>query len=399
LRGRGTAKRWRGRDWARRLFSESQQHRSDQKGLSGLHSPPPPPSAVPLPRERGRNLLLPLLLALLLAVPATAATPPGRPVWWKIANGATSTLWILGIPEGLLDTIPWKQDALKHRVDLADAAIMPMLQGPAVGNKCPGSGGGGPPPTRPDAVRTFPGGDAAECVPVAWRRDVTLPPYGDIYWDDPLSRRLPADLLARVEKDMPTLLGAPGPAIRHARTLDLALWLDLWNWPHDGDARLGNRPNRQAIEWVQNRHIPLTIVPANKLWMPVYASVYSGLVTPPEALQQKCLKEVLDQTESGRMPAMRLAAQQAWANGDLDHALRRTGDVHYCLMGDEKSTSAQYYLKNAAYRYYSRLDKAFDAPGQTIALVELDPLLLADGGVLDHYRRLGFQITTSDGME
>ncbi|MDB5439884.1 MAG: hypothetical protein JWM33_2311, partial [Caulobacteraceae bacterium] len=30
-------------------------------------------------------------------------------------------------------------------------------------------------------------------------------------------------------------------------------------------------------------------------------------------------------------------------------------------------------------------------------LVEFDPLLMPDG-VLDHYRRLGYTITTSDGM-
>ncbi|MDB5437612.1 MAG: hypothetical protein JWM33_39 [Caulobacteraceae bacterium] len=34
-----------------------------------------------------------------------------------------------------------------------------------------------------------------------------------------------------------------------------------------------------------------------------------------------------------------------------------------------------------------------------MALVEFDPLLLENGGVLDHYRALGYEITTSDGME
>ncbi|MDB5438296.1 MAG: TraB/GumN family protein [Caulobacteraceae bacterium] len=379
-----------------------------------------------LPNWGGKFIIF--LFALLLALPATAA-PLGRPMWWKVSNGGGSTLWILGMPDGAPVSFSFNQDALRHRIDLADAAIMPQLQDRPILYFCAGDPAAiRIPRSRPDAVRTFPGGDINECVPVAWPLNMVMNAQADIAWSDPLSSRLPRDLLARVERDIPTLLGSAGTQARHARTMDLALWLDLWNWPH-GDERLGNPINRAALDLAQNRKLKTEIVPQPRLWMPVYTTVYQGEapprevnpdpilvprsrewfplyapfhqdeVVPPEALQQKCLSQVLDQTESGQMAARRMAGLQAWAAGDLDHALRRTGTVHYCLMGEEASASAQDYLKSAAYRYYSRTDKAFDKPGQTVAVIELDPLLLEDGGVLDHYRRLGFQITTSDGLE
>ncbi|MDB5440834.1 MAG: polysaccharide biosynthesis protein GumN [Caulobacteraceae bacterium] len=338
--------------------------------------------------RRPRHLLLALCFGLFLALPATAA-PLGRPVWWKVSNGAGSTLWILGIPNGVLDTLEWNHDALDHRLDLAGGVIMPMLQDE--GGLC-----------KPGAIRTFPGGDAAECQPLAWTTHMVVPPLGVIYWDDPISGRLPADLAARAAKALPSMLGDPNGAVRHARIMDLALWLDLWNWPRGGlfhDIRLGNKITLQAADLAEKRGLKPVVVPQPRLWLPVFASAYRGEVTPPEALQQKCLAQVLDQTESGQMPERRMAAQQAWADGDLDHALRRTGTVQYCLMGGEATTGVRDYLKNAAYRYYTSLDKAFDRPGQTVALVEFDPLLLDDGGVLDHFRRLGYDITISDGME
>ncbi|MDB5441537.1 MAG: TraB/GumN family protein [Caulobacteraceae bacterium] len=349
---------------------------------------PHPALRATLPKRGGKLMALLLLTLLLLSLPATAA-PLGRPVWWKISNGAGATLWILGIPDGLLSTIPWNQDALKHRLDLADAAVMPRLQSPAPER--------GPCAGVPRAVLTRPGADNDRICGVLWQGSIT--PRGNIFRDDPLSRRLSPALLARVQKDTPPLAGFDTAwGFNHARTLDVALWLDLWNWPHDKEARLGNAVTLTAFNLAEKAGLHPIPVGRDMLWRPVYASVYPN-VTPPEALQVKCLVQVLDETESGLMPARRTAAQQAWANGDLENALRRTGSVHYCLMGDQKSTSAQDYLKNAAYRYITSLDQAFQGPGQTVGVVELDPLLMEDGGVLDHYRRLGYAITTSDGME
>ncbi|MDB5440579.1 MAG: hypothetical protein JWM33_3006, partial [Caulobacteraceae bacterium] len=97
--------------------------------------------------------------------------------------------------------------------------------------------------------------------------------------------------------------------------------------------------------------------------------------------------------------ADRLAAAAAWARGDLQGALKRSNGVQLCLMGDLPSTGVQSFEVRQAAVYIASLDKAFEQKGQTVALVEFDPLLLEAGGVLDHYRALGFQITTSDGTE
>ncbi|MDB5439458.1 MAG: hypothetical protein JWM33_1885, partial [Caulobacteraceae bacterium] len=233
---------------------------------------------------------------------------------------------------------------------------------------------------------------------------------------DPLSSRLPREMMTRVNAAMPPILGEVPRALRAGKTWEMALWLDLWNWPKN--KLLGNPVTTKAESLATTARLPIDIVYVPALWKPVLLDpapyppgsepwadfdwlwqTRPSENEPPEALQQKCLGQVLDQTETKAMPAARLAAVDAWARGDLEHALKRSNGVQLCLMGDLPSTSARDFELRQARLYIEQLDRAFETKGESVALVEFDPLLLETGGVLDHYRALGFSITTGDGME
>ncbi|MDB5437614.1 MAG: TraB/GumN family protein [Caulobacteraceae bacterium] len=388
----------------------------------------------------GRVILILIGLLALSVAPSRAAEPAqSGPVWWKISDRGGSTLWILGMPDGMTMDVRWNDAPLGQRLSKAQRLISPLL---------------GRPPTEPNAnhtpigdaqqpcsdlnawqysLDTAPGAVASQNIPASWVWWRTLgrnqydpgilcdpdgsPPINSVTFKDPLSSRLTSQMMQRLQRDLPFMLGESRTLLLNGKTWEVALWMDLWNWPRG--KLLGNPVTDKAQSLAQNQRIPIEIVQVPALWKPIL--VDAGLmpmgtekwaefdwlfdirpnirIEPPEALQQKCLTQVLDQTESGQMPALRQAGMEAWARGDLANALKRSNNIQLCLMGDLPSTNAEAFVTRQATLYVQSLDHAFEAPGQTVALVEFDPLLLKAGGVLDHYRALGYEITVSDGAE
>ncbi|MDB5440864.1 MAG: hypothetical protein JWM33_3291 [Caulobacteraceae bacterium] len=394
---------------------------------------PHPALRATLPK-RGGNLLalLALLLSLLAASPASAG-----PLWWKVSDGGGSVLWIMGMPDGMPMDTKWDDAALRRRLGDVDRLISPILGAP-LNEPTPGWTQGiwitiKPPSSGPFAgkdhlalpagapfsyaIGTAPGEALKQnrLTNLIWERTLGRGDPARTFKDPP-NVRLPPMLMQRVSAAMPFMLGEGLTAMKNAKTWELAVWLDLWNWPRN--KLLGNPVTTRAQSLAQNARKPIELVYVPALWKPILVDPYAyppgtepwadfdwlfdiqpNIVEPPEALQQTCLAQVLDQAEAKTMPAERLAAAAAWARGDLPNALKRSNSVQLCLMGDLPSTGMQSFEVRQAATYIASLDKAFEQKGQTVALVEFDPLLLEAGGVLDHYRKLGFQITTSDGME
>ncbi|MDB5438611.1 MAG: TraB/GumN family protein [Caulobacteraceae bacterium] len=358
-----------------------------------------------------RRLVFLLLLAL-LALPTTvgAANAPGAtsgPAWWRISDRGGSTLWILAVPDGMMMDVKWDDAVLRTRLKTARQVLSPWLGKPP-GMTAPSIGVRGAPefhfslPTDPNRAYQYKAPEPA----AYWAEIGDNPAYmgelvSKVVWGDPLTKRLPADLLSRVDRRLAELRLDPklSSELHNAPTFSVALWLDVWSWPK---GLLGNPVTERAQTLAATARVPIKRMDIHPLWAPVLidssapdthlwdSRVVSGLLVPPETLQQTCLKKALDEHDQGITQA-RVAAMEAWASGDVPNALKRSGDIQLCLMVDQPSFDvASFWLKQAT-AYQAHLDTAFDAPGETVAIVEFDPLLVP-GGILDHYRRLGYEV-------
>ncbi|MDB5437635.1 MAG: GumN family protein [Caulobacteraceae bacterium] len=357
-----------------------------------------------------KRLFVLLLLLILGGAPAFSA-PANRPgpVWWKVSDRAGSVLWILAIPDGMMMDAKWDEASLRRRLAVARLLVSPLLDKPVIERFRP----------RPweYAISTVPGAVRNQDLPIGRLYYLSLKrPILAVTFDDPLSSRLPPAMMERTRKALSVLHGNDLTELLNGKTWETALWLDLWNWPK---GLLGNPITRRAQVLAKVQKLPVRSVQVGALWKPIlvdnkaaqpeselyhdFDSLYdirsNMRYEPPEAVQQKCLDQVLTQTESRQMPAIRRAAMEAWARGDLQNALRRSNNVQLCLLGDQPSTGVAEFERDQAQLYLTQLDAAFTEKGETVALVEFDPLLLESGGVLDHYRRLGFEITMGNGLE
>ncbi|MDB5439423.1 MAG: hypothetical protein JWM33_1850 [Caulobacteraceae bacterium] len=325
------------------------------------------------------RLFASLAIGLLAALAAFAPAQAG-PAWWRVSDGA-SVLWILGVPDVTLTQFDWDQSSLKHRLGKADRLYDPTLGGTFVR----------PPPSalRLTSVRsTIPITGGFAPTQIAISTDPTRAPPSEYVGPWAPSRAAfvtaPA-LLARVKAAADKRNVFAYNRLKDNETYVIANWLDQTNWPRGA---IGN-----AVAWQAFKTGALMNVPTTQIIITDTSSV-----RPPQAVQEACLGMILEESESGLMPKIRGDGLAAWARGDLDHALKRGSDLIPCLHGQEPSTDASALYERGAFLYYNVTDGAFGQPGrQSVAVVALDPLL-ADHGVLAHYRQLGYQISLSDGM-
>ncbi|MDB5437611.1 MAG: hypothetical protein JWM33_38 [Caulobacteraceae bacterium] len=309
--------------------------------------------------------LLTLLLGAACLAAAAPAPPSGGPAWWRISDRGGSVLWIMGMPDGMPMDTAWNDASLRRRLSAARLLVSPLL-GKSISHPDPGWTYGAQGMREMSyAIATTPFAAVQQNVPVSmiWGRTLGAP---ERTFKDPPAKRLPPELLKRLQAVQPAAIGNNRTVLANAKTWELAVWLDLWNWPRG--KLLGNPVTGRAQDLAENARLPIDPVYVPALWKPVlldshpmsvgsqiwadYDWIYDILpnfrIVPPEAVQQKCLAQVIAQAESKRMPALRLAALEAWARGDVDHALKRSNSVQLCLMGDQPSTDAASFERSHA---------------------------------------------------
>ncbi|MDB5437887.1 MAG: TraB/GumN family protein, partial [Caulobacteraceae bacterium] len=341
---------------------------------------------------------------------AAGPAASGGPAWWRVSDGK-AVLWILAIPDGMMMDVRWNDAALRTRLAAAELLLSPMLGDPIKE------------PPRPCFVLPNDRMGRVRCAAPLPNNTIPTTPRDSTtdftdYVGPPLSRSLPADLNQRVERQLARTNSNLRGHLLHDQPAPIALWLDTWNWPR---GVLGNPVTRKAQDIAHNARLATRQIPLRGTWRPQLldpdavidpelSNEYREFLSyargppnvraiPPEDVQLRCLREALDMAESGSMPALRQAAQEAWARGDVEHALKRAGPIQLCLMGDQPSSDPAAFLQSRAFTYEDSLDQAFGSDlKQTVALVEFDPLLMP-GGILDHYRQLGYDIVQTDGID
>ncbi|MDB5439421.1 MAG: hypothetical protein JWM33_1848 [Caulobacteraceae bacterium] len=312
---------------------------------------------------RLRLLLLTLLLALTAVSPAMAG-----PVWWRVSDGS-SVLWILGVPDYTLTQFDWDETSLKYRLGKAGRLYDPTIGGIF----------------QMPAGSQVSAGFAPEQLARSTNPDVPTQYLGP-WAPNRAAFDTPADLLARVRAAADKRSVFAFERLRNNETYLIAQWLDQTNWPKGAT---GNAVAWRAFQLSQTLRLPIVQVAIPELW---------PAQRPSQAVQEACLRMVLEESESGLMPRLRSEGLAAWAKGDLDGALKRGSDLRPCLFGQQASTDAVATYQRIAHLYVTAADGAFGKPGQqSVALVAFDPLMV-DEGVLAHYRQLGYQISLSDGM-
>ncbi|MDB5439424.1 MAG: hypothetical protein JWM33_1851, partial [Caulobacteraceae bacterium] len=113
----------------------------------------------------------------------------------------------------------------------------------------------------------------------------------------------------------------------------------------------------------------------------------------PENLQHKCLTYFQDILHEGQTTVTLADSLDPWARGDVEHALKRADPMNACPYGQ---VAADFWSRLVGANL-AAVRKALAQPGETVALVEFDPLL-ARGGLLDQLRAAGFTVVSPEGV-
>jgi len=308
------------------------------------------------------NRALSRLATLLAAVLCLAAAPPsppdpegqvvadlvvrapsGGPAWWKVSSGG-ATVWVLGVPDALPKGLAWSDVVLDRRLNQASRVILP--------------------PVASFGLFDVFGALALNCkLRVKTPFEAALPPD--------LARRFAAGAAAlrqspaRYDRWKPALAGLIMVAdFRKVAALD------------------GNQPLNQiraAARRHQLRAAPAIAYPA----LPM-ARTLAGELTSQVNLA--CLSDALDEIEAGAGRVQ--ASARAWAVGDTPGALAAERGFERCLAALPNGADL---VHRTEADQASAIAKALQTPGVVVAVVELRPLL-AQGGVLDRLRALGFTV-------
>ncbi|MDB5439883.1 MAG: hypothetical protein JWM33_2310, partial [Caulobacteraceae bacterium] len=283
---------------------------------------------------------------------------------WKVTD-ADTTLWILATPDAMHRDSVFNDCTLHSRVAHAREVIVPKKVTGAQLGVVPG-----------DIL-----------YPLPSEKQLVRPPP-----QVPLEQRLPPELLQRLRQRVE--LGAadsPDPFLHKSKaelesspvtklsTLQIAAGLadslHLEGWPN----------------WITN--VPAEIAANNGAKVTRLHDTAAEAVLllnrgseaePSEAVQQQCLSMVLDMLDAGWAGSRRLVALDAWASGDVNRAMMRSDVMTVCTAGTPLGVRFWSVLVG---QYMSAIKEAMDKPGQVVAVVEFDPLLIRNG-VLDQLKSL-----------
>lgn len=266
------------------------------------------------------------------------------PAWWSVTNG-TSTVYVLGAPSLAPKRTPWDTATLDRRLKGASQAILPFQD-----------------------VKVH----LAGSLGAAWNlmRLRAVHPF-----EDSLDEVTRARFVAAREK-----IGQP--ASRYKTNNALAAGLLLAGDYRD-HAQLTNADAAKVVK-----------VYAKQANVPVVQRTYDvgalmgAILRTPKAGGRACLDAVLDQVLAG--PGVTIAAAKAWAAGDTPGALENERTYERCI---NMVPGAQAFDARTKADQVAAIEKALQAPGHAVAVVQLRPLL-AQGGVLDQLRAKGYQVKT-----
>jgi uncharacterized protein YbaP (TraB family) len=119
--------------------------------------------------------------------------------------------------------------------------------------------------------------------------------------------------------------------------------------------------------------------------------VLDALKTMPPQTENTCVDASLVTIESG-LPQLIYRAR-AWATGDIDsiQSHPEPAQVDACVKALDSGAASGDLLGRIRRAWLQALLKSLDAPGTTIAVVNMD-LLLESGGLLDELKQRGYEV-------
>ncbi|MDB5438610.1 MAG: polysaccharide biosynthesis protein GumN [Caulobacteraceae bacterium] len=305
---------------------------------------------------------------------------PG-PAWWKVSSPA-ATVWIMATPDRMPASVKFDERPLAARIAASRALILPANFGIQTDKWLYGRN----PPA--DTSLRLPTDRLFQRLPPGLADRLKLRLQDNEVRADSVSKLLRGFRGARSTRAdtgpyLEVLRKAPNElsstlrvAIRLSRRQDLP---DATENPVA--ARAASIASRAGIgidwmRWSQNDLVGL-----------------ADYFEPSEDVQQACLSRILDDLDAGwRGEALRQSIE-SWAVGDAVHAPKRYNTITTCSFGPAGSQLWNEIVSG----YVDAVDKAMASPGQVVAIVEFDPLLIK-GGVLDQLRAKGYAIQSPAGM-
>jgi uncharacterized protein YbaP (TraB family) len=271
---------------------------------------------------------------------------PG-PAWWTVSNGE-STVFILGVPQGLPKGLVWRDGPLGARLAGARALILPP------------------------EVRIAP----LKALAFFLTHRTAFKSQG------PLEQELPAPLAARFAAARQKL---GKPAGRYAGWRPGVAGVML-----DADVRAAARlelgqPRDHIRALGRKAHAPEQRIADYDL-----TPFLHDMAAMSGQAHIDCLEDALDQADAG--PDELTAAARAWASGDVRGALAAQRGADRCLAALPGIAAL---LQRRQADTADAIRQALASPGRTVAVVELRSLLAKDG-VLDRLRAQGLSIRTPD---
>ena len=294
----------------------------------------PPAASTPVPADPDSVLVAELVVV---------ARQRG-PAWWTVSTG-TSTVYVLGAPSLAPKRTNWDTSTLDRRLKGANQVILPFQD-----------------------VKVH----VAGSVGAAWNlmRLKSLRPF-----EESLDAPTRARFIAAREK-----LGEPASRYKTNNALAAGLLLAGDYRDHSG---LTNADTAKVVKV----YAKMSKVPVVQRSYDVGALMGAVIRTPAPAARA-CLDAVLEQVEAG--PGVTTAAARAWAEGDTPGALENERTYERCI---NMVPGAQAFDARTKADQVAAIEQALKAPGHSIAVVPLRPLL-AQGGVLDQLRAKGYQVKT-----
>lgn len=306
----------------------------------------------------------------------------GGPAWWKVAD-ADSTVWIMGTPDVFPLSVKWDQRALAAHMQQAKLLIVPGN----IGTNVRSADKTQRPPERPKT-------SLSERLPpelmarLLKRADFNLALGKNQAWQQSYAtstigaRDLNGNYLPQYSVDRLSPLRAP-LEFTTVQTVAQRLIQPLSLPGYSGN------PARQAALRLAARDKALIKV------VPFSAAAFTSFrnsISVSEDLQQQCLTHILDILDQGQTPVTLADSLDAWARGDVEHALKRADPMNSCSYG---RVAADFWSHLVA-EDLAAVREALNIPGQSVAIVEFDPLL-SPGGLIDQLRAAGYTVVSPEG--
>lgn len=280
------------------------------------------------------------------------AVRPG-PAFWKVAD-ADSTVWVLGVPDGLPDGVEWKKDELRAHIRGANVLI---------------NGSAGPTWNPATIVRLL----------------FTMSRFRG---EQPLDKVIRPDLYARYNAALQSLRRGDSERMNEIRPGYAAFFLSaIFQSGLDMDSR---EPVEAITDAARFR------VRTENVGRSAVIDVLRLIEAMPVPMAETCMEDAIEQVEAGK--ERMLEAARGWARGDLRVALSAERGFDRCI-GGYPEIRAQNERENT--EVTAAIVKALEKPGKSVAVAGLQPLLAPNGILVRLMATPGVTVTTPDvpGLE